>query len=192
MRGRYFIIVFLMGIYFINYAGAFGVSYSYLCPDNPIIVPPGETERVYFGMQNMGPDDNKDLNVFVKLKDDGGIATLTESNYIVKANTKTEKFYVDLKVPLEAEYGKKYNIVIDVSVAPSNKDSGVVFGVGNEVNICVLVKEKEIVLSPERGSRKMIWLMVALGILIIAIMVVIIILTLRKKNKNRFRNRRTG
>src|SRR3989344_4723099 len=133
--------VFVLVAFLDSNVNAFGVSYSYLCPGNPVIVNPGEETKVEFGLQNMNVQEGDDVNVFVRIKNDEGISSLENDKYLVKANTKDTKVFVDLKIPDDAEIGKNYDVVLDFIVNPKENSQGVVFGIGNEVRICVLVGE---------------------------------------------------
>ena len=188
----YVIAVFVL-IVIINNVHAFGVSYSYLCPDNPVIVNPGKETKVAFGLQNMNVQEGEDMNVFVRFKNNEGIASLENDKYLVKANTKDTKVYVDLKIPNEAEIGKNYNVVLDFSIAPKENAEGVVFGLGNEVKMCVLVGRYILpTLSPEeiKGKNSK-WILMGLGILIIIVLAIIIVI-LRRKNKEKYKGWQRG
>ena len=191
----YVIAVFVLIIIFNNNVNAFGVSYSYLCSESPVIVNPGKETKVAFGLQNMNVKDGEDMNVLVRFKNNEGISSLENDKYLVKANTKDTKVLVDLKIPDDAEIGKNYDIVLDFIVNPKESPGGVVFGIGNEVKICVLV-EKYIApaLSPEEIKVKNLRLiLIGLGILIVIVLVIIIIiLRYRKRNKGKYWSGRWG
>ena len=191
----YVIAVFVLIIIFNNNVNAFGVSYSYLCSESPVIVNPGKETKVAFGLQNMNVKDGEDMNVLVRFKNNEGISSLENDKYLVKANTKDTKVLVDLKIPDDAEIGKNYDIVLDFIVNPKESVQGVVFGIGNEVRMCVLVGEYIApALSPEEIKVKNLRLiLIGLGILIVIVLVIIIIiLRYRKRNKGKYWSGRWG
>ena len=52
-----------------------------------------------FGLQNMNVQEGEDVNVVVRLKNDEGIASLENDKYLVRANTKDTKVFVDFNIP---------------------------------------------------------------------------------------------
>lgn len=183
-------IIFLLMVNIFNYAAAFGVSYSYLCPQNPVRVYPGQKTSVELGMQNMNVLEGDDKNVIVNFKDDAGIAVLEENRYLVEANTKDAKVDVLLNIPKDAEIGASYNVVLFFNLENKENSQGVLFSVGNEVKICIEVESRDILLSADeekgRGGR-MNLILIVLGILVLIILIAIV--SLRKKKKTKFVSR---
>ncbi len=194
-RATFFAVLFLVFVLLIvlKNASAFGVSHSFICPDEPVIVYPGQETNVQLGMQNMGVKDGEDANIRVTLRDGKGIAELDDKNYIIKANTKDTKIDIKVKIPQNVQIGNKYDVVVGFDNAASGKKGGVAINTGIDVKICVeVVPEYPIGFSPTGAKTFNVnaAVLIAVIIIILAMIVVLIILKRRKRNSVRLNRHR--
>ena len=179
-----FLFIFLFNVLIVDRINAFGVSHSFICPDEPVRVYPGQETNVKLGMQNMGVQEGEDVNVKVTIRDSEGIAELEDKNYIVKANTKDTKIDVKIKIPEDAQIGNKYNVVVGFDNLESGEKGGVAISTGIDVKICLIVlPEYPVGLSPT-GAKTISVSGIALIIFLIIFTIIVSIIWKRRKNNN--------
>jgi len=144
--------------------------------DRPLVVSPGETRELSFGLQNSGEEDIKLKAVLAEGFD---VATLVEDiEYIVAPGSEDVKIKVTIEIPQEARFGDRYDVRIIVREAPSAEGGNVELATSIRVSLPIVIEGD---LSPESEEKFSLW---PLAILVGALIVVLVTLVyvLRRKD----------
>jgi len=156
-----------------SFALAVGVSSPYW-EGNPLKIAPGETKIVNLGLQNMGAEDDDDVTLKAELTEGSEIASISKSEYFVKANTKSTRVLVEVSIPEETSIGSEYKVTVSFrTITPGGE--GVVFGIGFDSDFDVLV------ISESTEPKKTITTSMIIGILAIILIIIAIVMITRKK-----------
>lgn len=166
---------------------AFGVSSPYW-KGNPLQIYPSETKTVKITYQNMG-EGVEDITMRAEITKGQEIASLSQEEYLVRANTKDTTVEVAVSIPEGTPIGANYQVTLTSSSVTPGAEGGVAIGVGMDTTFDVEVIEKPkpqyaeltpLELPQESPETTGIVLFVALAVLIVAI-VLLTIIKMRKK-----------
>jgi len=153
---------------------AFAVASSYW-QGNPVKMYPGERKTIDLRLQNVG--GASDETVRVDLTRGSDIASLKETDFLVRGGTRDTKVFVDIKIPSDVDVATTYPITLSFKTITPGGD-GVVLGTGYDTSFNVLVIAPE----PKEFKLSNLTLGIIIGIILI-IIIIVIILKKRKKEK---------
>lgn len=162
-----------------GFVSAFGVSSS-VWRGNPLMVSPGGTKVAKLGLQNMVGDSDVTVKAAITLGNE--IASVDETEYLVKAGTKDTEVPVVVSIPANVPVGTNYSVTVSFLTVSKDTGGAVFLGTGIDTTFDVLitapVEGEEAQLAPEQISN--IW-WIAGGIIVI--LIILIIIVLKKKQK---------
>ncbi|OGJ21609.1 hypothetical protein A3K73_02950 [Candidatus Pacearchaeota archaeon RBG_13_36_9] len=178
--------ILVMAILAASTALAFGVSSPYW-EGNPLTIYPGETKTAQLGYQNMG-ENVEDLTVRAEITKGGEIASLSQQDYVVAANTRDTQVNIVVSIPASAEIGTEYKVTLTSKTVTPGTAGGIGLGVGMDTTFDILVIEKPVVqeaLPEEVAGVSNIIIFVLLALIILAIILLVVIQARKKSKKNK-------
>ena len=166
----------LLSLFSVN---AFAISSAY-GSETPVITYPGETRDIQLKLMTALGEDN--LIIKAELIDNGGIATLTDSDLEYEVNA-GEIVPVNLRISVNksAKIGEEHNIIIKFSdITPSEGEGSVSFKGSSTISLRVSVVQPELKETKEGIGLFFIFLFL-LPMLIIAMIIVTWIVVRNRK-----------
>ena len=176
------LLVITSAILISSFAASSGVTSPYW-DTNPLVMNPGQTQDIQFGLQNLVGDQNITFKATVSEGSD--IAKIIDSNaeYFVPLGRKDVYVNVRVSIPNSAKPGDKYKVTLSFSGASNTKGGQLTFGSAFDNSFDVLVQDKSVTgnstSSGASGSKTFVYVLVILILIVIAV-----IFFKKSKNKN--------
>ena len=162
------LVMILFAIFLISLVNAFAISSAY-GSGAPIEIYPGETKDIQLKLMTNPGEDN--LIIKTELIDNGGIASLIDSNSEYKVNY-GDIIPINLRIIVNktAKAGEKYGIALKFSdITPSEGEGSVSFKGSSTIGLNVLV------MQPELKETKGTGLLFVFGFFLLILMIMMIL-----------------
>lgn len=177
-----FLVSIVLVVMLCNFVSA-GVAMSLGYHDkNPLLMAPGETNEIVFGLfQN---SEDTDAILTLELADGEEIATLTDKNldsFIVPGGSRDTRINMEISIPNSAPENYQYRVAVRYTdITPKAEEEGTLMFIRSEtIGIPILVQ------IPERALSKLgIFAIIVLSIILVIVLIIFLFYLLRKKTQS--------